>query len=70
MYPKKKPPREYREQFPKAGDLMISEITLINGRPIEIKSNGMFYDSMELLSLGYWSWSEKISAMLPFDFRE
>jgi hypothetical protein len=70
MYLKKKPPREYREQLPKAGDLMVSEITLVNGRAIEIKSNGMFYDSMELLSLGYWSWSEKISAMLPFDYKD
>jgi hypothetical protein len=70
MYMKKDPPREYIQLFPKAGNQMISEITLVTGRPIEIKSNGMFYDSMELLSLGYWSWSEKISSMLPFDYRE
>jgi hypothetical protein len=68
MYMKKKPPQKYLELFPKAGNQMISEITLVNRRPVEIKSNGMFYDSIDLLSQGYWSWAEKICVMLPFDF--
>jgi len=61
-------PVEYRKLFPQNSHAMMSQITLVNGRPIEIQANGMYYNPMELLSLGYWSWSEKMAAMLPLDY--
>jgi hypothetical protein len=48
---------------------MESQLRLINGIPIEIESNGSFYNPRDLLSIGYWAWSEKIARMLPFDYR-
>jgi hypothetical protein len=47
----------------------LSEITLINQRPIAIMSNGSFFLPNDLLSSGYWAWSEKIATMLPFDYK-
>ncbi len=46
----------------------VSVLTLINKKPVEILANGLYYDAMDLLSTGYWSWSEKIATMLPFDY--
>ncbi len=59
---------EYRKQFPKNSASMLSEITLINNQPVEIQANGNYYQPLDLMSLGYWSWFEKIATMLPFDY--
>ena len=67
-YKHKLAPAEYRKMFPQNSHAMMSQITLVNGRPIEIQENGMYYDPVELLNLGYWSWSEKMATMLPFDY--
>jgi hypothetical protein len=69
LYKNKTPPFEYRQRFPKTGGAMLSQITLINRRPIEINANGSYYNPADLLDLGYWSWSEKMATMLPFDYR-
>ena len=68
FYEHKKPQGIYLKQFPNAPDQMVSEISLTGDNFLELKSNGMFYNSTELLIQGYWAWSEKISAMLPFDY--
>jgi CarboxypepD_reg-like domain len=69
-YKNKKAPREYYlNRIPPPGDAMVSQITLINGRPIAIQSNGSYYNPTDLLSLGYWAWSEKLGRMLPFDYK-
>lgn len=67
-YKKKFAPKEFLQQFPKAGGAMMSQVTLINERPIEINSNGNYFNPVDLMSTGYWAWSEKIAAMLPFDY--
>ena len=46
----------------------VSLITLNNKKPVEILANGLYYNSMDLLTTGYWAWSEKIANMLPFDY--
>jgi len=46
----------------------VSFITLINNNPIEILSNGAIFEALDLLNLGYWSWSEKMATSLPFDY--
>lgn len=57
---------EYQQQ--NGGTGMTSQLILINRRPIEIEANGSYYDPRDLLVLGYWTWSEKIANMLPFDY--
>jgi hypothetical protein len=69
IYKKGEAPKEYRQQFPKNSTAMMSQVTLINKRPIEIQANGNYYLPADLLSLGYWAWSEKIATMLPFDYK-
>jgi hypothetical protein len=48
---------------------MSSQIVLINGRPIEILANGSYYDPADLMSTGWWSWSEKMADLLPIDYK-
>lgn len=67
-YKKKDAPNEYRQLYPKNGPSMTSEITLLNGVPLEILANGSYYNPVDLMSTGYWAWSEKIGSMLPFDY--
>jgi len=67
-YKKKFVPKEYLQQVPKAGGAMTSQITLINNKPIEIQANGSYFNPIDLLGLGYWTWSEKISTLLPFNY--
>lgn len=67
-YKKKFVPKEYLQQVPKAGGAMTSQVTLINNKPIEIQANGSYFNPVDLLGLGYWTWSEKIATLLPFDY--
>jgi hypothetical protein len=68
IFKNKQAPPEYRRVHPENGSAIVSHITLLHGGHVEIYHNGMYYDPANMLSLGYWSWSEKISAMLPFDY--
>jgi hypothetical protein len=67
-YKKKFVPKEFLQQFPKAGGTMTSQITLINEKPIEVHANGSYFDPIDLISTGFWAWSEKIATMLPSDY--
>ena len=69
LYKNKVAPIEYRQQFPRSGAAMMSQIVLINEKPIEIEANGSYYSPVDLMSTGYWAWSEKIANMLPFDYQ-
>lgn len=62
-------PPEYRQQNPESSTAMVSQITLINNRPIEIEANGSYYSPEDLMTEGYWAWSEKAAMMLPFDYK-
>lgn len=68
IYKKKFVPKEYLQQVPEASGTMMSQITLINNKPIEIQANGSYFNPVDLLGLGYWTWSEKIATLLPFDY--
>ena len=68
VYKKKPAPLEYQKLYPDAGKAMVSQITLLNNQLIAIEANGAYYHPADLLSLGYWSWSEKMANMLPFDY--
>jgi hypothetical protein len=66
---KKMTPSEYRQLNPRASTGMMSEITLIDGEPIEIQANGNYFHPISIMSTGYWAWSEKIATMLPLDYK-
>lgn len=68
-YKNKLVPPEYKIYFPANGTAMSSQITLLNQPSIQIQYNGSYYDPENVLSLGYWAWSEKVAALLPFDYR-
>lgn len=54
------------EQYDAVG--MTSQLALINKKPLQIEADGSFYDYRDLMILGYWTWSEKIYRLLPFDY--
>ncbi len=68
IYTKKMAPAAFVKQFPKNGTAMASQLTLINKREVEVLANGSFYSPVDLMSQGYWAWSEKMATMLPFDY--
>ena len=68
IYTKASPPISYRQLSPHNGRMM-SELSLVTPEPIQIQSNGAYYSPVNLVSSGYWSWSEKIANMLPFDYK-
>jgi len=71
VYPPKLTPVEY-QKFLHKGDFfapITSEIFLTSHRPISIVSNGNYFEPTDIISSGYWAWSEKISNMLPSDFK-
>jgi CarboxypepD_reg-like domain len=47
-----------------------STIFLLNGNAVMIDQLGNYYMPQDLMSYGYWAWSEKISSMLPLDYKE
>jgi len=51
------------EEFP------VSQFVFVNKRPIYILNSGYHYKPYDLKITGYWAWSEKISSLLPFDYR-
>ena len=68
IYTKKEAPAAYVKMFPKSGTAMASQITLLNNTDLEVQANGSYYNPVDLLSMGYWAWSEKLGTMLPFDY--
>jgi hypothetical protein len=69
-YPPKKEPAEYRNVFHRGSiDTPISsELVLQNNRFISVLANGTFYEGIDLLTSGYWAWSEKVGNMLPYEY--
>jgi hypothetical protein len=58
---------ESSENEQNSGDI-VSQITLINKRPLEIEADGSFYNYRDLMILGGWTGSTKIHRLLPFDY--
>jgi hypothetical protein len=69
-FPSKKIPAEYAAFARIPPDMpLVSELTLPGEKTINVLSNGIFFEGLDLLSLGYWAWSEKICNMLPFEYK-
>ena len=69
-YKGRKAPGEYLKLFfaQHNGDYSSSYIKLMDAENIQIASNGSYYNPLNLISIGYWAWSEKICNMLPYNF--
>lgn len=69
VYNKKKAPAAYVNRFNAQSSDMASEIIFLEKLPLEIQANGNFYPPQSLLNTGFWGWSEKMSRMLPYDYK-
>jgi len=69
IYRNKPAPHQFSTSMQGNRGMIQSQLLLVNDRPIQIHSNGAYYNPEDLLSLGYWAWSEKIALMLPLDYR-
>lgn len=50
--------------------LMASYVKLQNPEALEIQADGSYYSPLNFMVRGYWSQSEKMGRMLPFDYKE
>jgi hypothetical protein len=48
---------------------MISRIKLTSNDEIIVLSNGSFFDASHLINYGYWAFWERISTLLPLDYK-
>lgn len=48
-------------------DGMSTELELMRGFPVDIFPNGSYLNS-DLMFRGYWSWSQKMGNLLPYDY--
>ncbi len=71
LYLNKRIPNGFAKTLPayRGYELTRTDISLRTNSPIFIYANGNYYNGLELLTDGYWSWSEKVSTMLPSDFQ-
>lgn len=46
-----------------------SQITLLSEPVVEVYSNGVYYNPVNIINSGYWGWSEKIASMIPFNYK-
>ena len=49
-------------------DLIASELSLIAEQSIKVYKNGQYFSGENLLTEGFWAWSEKLSTLLPSDY--
>jgi hypothetical protein len=69
VYTPKKTPPEYVQAMHKLIEGPItSEIFRVSNAPIAVFANGSYFEGTNLISSGYWAWSEKIAALLPTDY--
>lgn len=65
-----KPEKEYLERFwntvPAANQQ--SPVFLRTGEPITLTKNGEYAPLLSFMTMGYWSWKEKVGDMLPIDY--
>ncbi len=70
LYKNKKIPYEYAKTLPlyRSSEYIKTDISLRNNKPISIYENGNYYNGLDLLTDGYWAWSEKVATLISNDF--
>lgn len=73
VYTEKQLPVEYNKYNPsfRPGQKvpLTSELSLTIDQPLEVLSNGSYFEGLGLLTSGYWGWWEKIANMLPYHYK-
>lgn len=71
IYRGKSEPDEYikERRQAKANPFIESRLELINKRPVAVIRSGLYYEGADLISYGYWAFSEKMATMLPYDYK-
>ena len=70
IYTNEKPEQAFLDFDPKAKkDFQVSTVNVAKGESIVIEENGYFFEQTDIITNGYWGF-EKISNMLPYDFRQ
>lgn len=47
----------------------VTTLQIIANRPMEVMADGSYFDPLDILSSGYWAWTERMGNMLPFNFK-
>jgi hypothetical protein len=73
IYLHKKPTEAYRKSNPFTDRSVMfqpitSELTRPLKREIVVLENGSYFHGVDLLTSGYWAWSEKLATMLPNNY--
>lgn len=70
VYTKKKTPPEYQRMLPRGGFSipLTSELVRTTQNPIMVLSSGNYFEGTNLITSGYWAWSEKIANLLPNEY--
>ncbi|TAG08464.1 MAG: hypothetical protein EAZ35_08730 [Sphingobacteriia bacterium] len=72
VYLHKKMPEQYRLQTRgvSADQPITAELHMPNAtKVIAVLANGSFFMGRDLLAMAYWAWSEKLSNLLPLDYK-
>jgi hypothetical protein len=70
IYSPKKNPPEY-QRYVSRGLLyqpVVSQLSLMDDKEVKVLPNGSYFDGVNLVTSGYWSWWEKMCNKLPYDF--
>lgn len=64
-------PYAYVEQTDKTKTItnISSKISLQNNTFVKVMENGSYFHPSDLLIQGFWSWSEKLGNLLPYDYQ-
>lgn len=70
VYLPKTNPVEYAKYIPKNQmfEPVRSSVALAPGKAVSVLSNGSFFEGINLVTTGYWSWWEKMCNKLPYDY--
>lgn len=70
VYTEKQTPPEYKKYLPKGVEHipLTSEIFRTSQRALSVLSNGSYFEPTDMITSGYWGWSEKMATMLPSDY--
>ena len=47
---------------------ITSQLRLLSNSGVIVLSNGAYFMGRNLMTAGYWGWSEKIANMLPYEY--
>lgn len=70
VYALKQTPSEYKKYLPRGVERMplTSELFRTSNHVVTVLANGSYFEPMDLITSGYWGWSEKMASMLPSDY--